>query len=487
MLLFQHMKTDVHTLALSIGKEYLMEVVHTFVKNEKILENINIDINELIHTISDKKLLRNFIVPIDIMNVLRVDKYRIELGHIIDNYDRIVDDWNNSYNFYSYLIEYMYQASKMFDTDKKSDKMHLCFSYKPKEPSNYNGLEDIKPTYNSILAKFSYKAYKKYTQHNGNCEEGCAYFFAFTCLYLVSKLYNILKPYIEDVNNFLKYSLTSLNPTIVGLVLSSKYSLGNVKVMTVISELAQLKADTPNLLIVNNNTSIKLTYISRGTSFTHKRYEATYPNFRSDNTGKRNVSITILGKDNDLEIKTDIVGLSNIKSIWGVASDKDMFGTLSIENFRDSMTRHVLSTMLSHTEQYNNAQKQAMVQIEKLYPKSIVFAASTPYQTTHLRDEYLNNLRYSLIKQNIFKDLSSETVSKKIELLHGKFHLNKYSMDYYITAIELESKDNSVIKKVLQGIGSKQQATIRKMIATLREASKEPTYALNKIYNRLFD
>lgn len=48
----------------------------------------------------------------------------------------------------------MKQAKDWFENDRVNGKMHLCFSYKPKQPSEYAHLEDTKVGYNSILAKF---------------------------------------------------------------------------------------------------------------------------------------------------------------------------------------------------------------------------------------------------------------------------------------------------------------------------------------------
>ncbi|DAA94149.1 TPA: hypothetical protein CPT88_08760 [Candidatus Gastranaerophilales bacterium HUM_8] len=435
MKTFEYHNSCLNIFSLSIGKKYLYEIADTLLHDfdEEAIIECHREINDFIYSVNDKKLLSQFVVPYEISKCLDDTSIVNSLAKGLDREITVANDWGQYYDFYSSLLNYMKQAKDWFENDRVNGKMHLCFSYKPKQPSEYAHLEDTKVGYNSILAKFYLIPYAKYTNHTKEHNEGCAYFVAFTFLFFISNLYKILKPYIVKVKKFLWLCLATLNPVVVGLTMTCQYNLGKTSAISVLYELLQLSSKTPNLHISKNSTQYSMT-------FTYTTLTSPFGNngsndFVRDNNGDRNVKMHVSGTSNILTLRFDFIGLAILNDILGKAVDKDLYSLPVNELLKMQIAGKALVYMLN----------------------------STNFKT---------------------KKITTDFLSVQAKVLLDKFKLKRYGIDYIIIATMLAKLDSKTINKKLKCIADKQKADIRKMIKAVQETQIEPSSCLKAIYDK---
>ena len=425
--------SETNIFSFSIGKEYLYLIADMCINDynrinseslsEDYIKGVYRDIDNFVYGIEDTKLLSQYVCPPIIARFFKNTKSIKSLARRLDINIPVCNDWtDNFYDFYYYLLRYMIQAKDRIKHDKTTGKMHLCFSYEPKQPSDYNGIDDIKVSYDSILCKFYLLPYLKHTTHKKVSQGGCAYFVAFTSLFVITHMYFILNPLIEDITEFLWHCFSILNPVVVGFTMTSTFDLGKVNAISVIYEFLQLTSKSPNLIIDKgyDTNSVNFVYTTLGKPFNHASHKDYKPLYITDTDGKRRVEILVSGSGHTLTVRYDFVGLSIIFDLLGKAVDKDIFSFPANEFGKMLLSGKTIQYMLSYTD-YKD------------------------------------------------KRLESEQLSYQAKMLVDKFSLTKYQMDYVIIATTLAKLDDSTISQKLRTLGFSQQAKIRKMIRAIRE------------------
>lgn len=440
--------SETNIFSFSIGKEYLYLIADMCIKDynrinseslsEDYIKGLYRDIDNFVYGIEDTKLLSQYVCPPIIARFFKNTKSIKSLARRLDINIPVCNDWtDNFYDFYYYLLRYMIQAKDRIKHDKTTGKMHLCFSYEPKQPSDYNGIDDIKVSYDSILCKFYLLSYLKHTTHKKVSQGGCAYFVAFTYLLVITHLYLILSPLINDITEFLWHCFSILNPVVVGFTMTSRFDLGKVNAMSVIYELQQLNSMSPNLYIDtgSNNNSVTFIYSTLGKPFNHANDNDYKPLYITDNDGKRRVQMLVSGSGHTLTVRCDFVGLAIIFDLLGKAVDKDIFSFPANEFGQMLLSGKTIQYMLSYTD---------------------------------FRE----------------KRLESEKLSYQAKMLVDKFSLTKYQMDYVVIATTLAKLDKESISKRLSSLGTAQQSKIRKMVKAVQEYNIPELNCLHSINSK---
>ncbi len=423
-MLFNHTKSETNIFSFSISKESLNDIIDSYVKDldKEEVKELHREVDNMVYSIGDTKLIKNYACPNELNKFFSNMEHIKALALRLDGRIHVSNDYEEDYDFHLHLLRYIIQAIGKIKNDKISGKMHLCFKYEPKQPSDYNGISDIKVSYDSILCKFYYSAYKKHIKNKGSSKGGCAYFVAFTYLLTITKMYHILQPLITDVSEFLWHCFSCLNPVVVGFTMTSKYRSKGINAMSFIYELLQLTSLSNNLIIEKNkpNNSVKFIYTTMGKPFKHSTHKNYKPPYMTDSDGKRKVQMLVSASKNILTIRYDFIGLSVLYDIIGKAVDKDLFSLPANDVMQIVISERTLLYMLSYTD---------------------------------FRD----------------KRLKSEKLSYQAKMLIDKFNLTKYQMDYVAIAITLARQDKETFSKKLSTLGSAQQSKIRKMIKAIKD------------------
>jgi len=494
---FTNITNMVNILTITIGKQYLYDIANTYLHGHD-MDVVSDIMTSIDHVVSEGYGVgggvAKFKLPREISNFLKKDNNISELGHDMDKYIVFRDQWDTTYDFFEPLLNYMKQAYGWYKEDRKTGKMHLYFKFAPTQPSDYEGLDDMRADFNSIMAKFYLSKYDKYSTHTKTSKEGCAYCITLFYLYIIGSLYRILRPFIDgDIYGFMKTCLLILNPVITGMTITSQYNTGDLSAISVISELQQLKAKNNRLTISSNKSdySIKFSYAPKGMRFKNKSNDDdTNTRFRTDRNGKRRVEVLVTGEGNTITIRTDLIGMDLIHDMTGLAGNKDLLSISSNESLLEYITSQVIRTILEHTHQYYWAKRFADSDVEGEFDEDfriLTDDGSDPEYTEQVKQEQKEILKDEKLKQKVFIGVKGNTSLPIAEILIKEFNLNKYSIDYIIIAIELAKKDDNYISRKLNdcGIASKQQALIRKMIARVRSLKTTRINSLNYIYNKL--
>lgn len=423
-MLFKYTKSETNIFSFSISKESLNDIIDCYVKDldKEEIKELRREVDNLIYSIEDTKLISNYVCPYE-LNRFFSNTERIKvLAKRLDSVLPVSNDYEEDYYFHLHLLRYITQAIGKVKNDSANGKMHLYFSYEPKQPSDYNGISDTKVSYDSILCKFYFLPYLKHTKHKKVSQGGCAYFVAFTYLLVITQMYYILQPLITNVSEFLWHCFSCLNPVVVGFTMTSKYRSKEINAVSFIYELFQLTSKSKNLIIEKNqaNNTVKFVYTTLGKPFKHSTHKGYKPLYMTDNDGKRKVQMLVSGRGNIVTIRYDFIGLAVLFDIVGKAVDKDLFSLPANDVLQMVIAEKTLLYMLSYTD---------------------------------FRD----------------KRLESEKLSYQAKMLVDRFSLNKYQMDYVVIATTLAKQDRETVSKRLSALGTAQQSKIRKMIRAVRD------------------
>lgn len=438
-MLFKHTTSETNIFSFSISKESLNDIIDCYVKDldKEEVKELRREVDNLVYSIEDTKLSSNYVCPYELnrffSNMERIKVLALRLDSIL----RVSNDYEEDYDFHLHLLRYITQAIGKAKNDSANGKIHLCFSYEPKQPSDYNGISDTKVSYDSILCKFYYSAYLKHIKPKGSSKGGCAYFVAFTYLLVISQMYYILQPLITDVSEFLWHCFSCLNPVVVGFTMTSRYRSKGINAVSFIYELFQLTSKSKNLIIEKNqaNNTVKFVYTTLGKPFKHSTHKGYKPLYMTDNDGKRKVQMLVSGRGNIVTIRYDFIGLSVLFDIIGKAVDKDLFSLPANDIMQMIISERTLLYMLSYTD---------------------------------FRD----------------KRLESEKLLYQAKMLVDKFNLTKYQMDYVVIATTLAKLDKESISKRLSSLGTAQQSKIRKMIKAVQSCNIPELDCLYSIDNK---
>lgn len=487
----------IDTMCVSVGKSYLDGLVDKYTNgfDDDVIDDSHRDIDDFVGGIGSREVLNNFKLPKDLDDFIS-NKHNLarDLACELDSSMPVQDVYfgfgDDFYDFHDSLLSYMKTAYNWLGDDSHNANMQLCFEFIPKEPSSYSGLSDIRTTYDSIMVKFNYNRYIKYTNHTMTSKEGCAYCISVIYLVIISNLYKILKPCIDDLYEFMKDCFTVLNPVVVGITTTSTYKLVGTSPTSVIYELLQLSSYTGRLNISKiSDYCVKFSFRTYDEPF-HDSTIAVFgkPEYENDSNGKRRVELLVGKSDNLLYITTTLVGMSIISDMTGMAGKKSLYSLPSKANVLGHIGLKTLSVLLSYTEQFAKAGKLAKQDIKELYVKKQPRLYVD--NTAENRRLYKDILTLDRQKDLAFRSLDVDMTSSIVHTLITEFNLNRYAMDYVIIANELSNKSDSTITQILNDmqVADKQKALIRKLVKRTRVLKQQkPVYALNSIYKMMSD
>ena len=435
---FDLVSMEASTITLSIGKKYLDSIVDYYVQDTDEKAVAHKEVNYFVNSIENKKdSIYKFKLFDELHDFLMSEDSIGALAYELRNAEEDFSYWH--------LLKHMQNTYKWFEGDKINKKVHLWFKLFPKEPTDYKSLGDTLPDYASIMCKFSLKQYVKYTYRELSSAEGWTYQICLLYLILINYMYFILKKYISDVGQFFEICFNILNPLIVGFTVKLGYSLGECNALDLIFALSKLTSCGKHLTKKNYKSGnvVEFAYHIMKGSFHHSDVNTEASKYRCDNRGKRLVKLLVSGKQNILSFSIDVIGLNAINDITGYAVNKTFYDFITDKNYFHIICCRVLSIILSNTVEYFESNK-----FEKL---------TSPY---------------------IF------TMNKELLKI---FNLERNNIDYLIIANELSNLEDKAISSVINHLGSKQQALIRKMVKSIKECkkikAKSPIYYLYRKVN----
>lgn len=469
---------ETNIISVSVGKKYLYKIADNYTHGYNDIDEYYREIDNFIRAISDKTLLNNFVLPEPILNFIYSKNANVEIDKI-DNYD---DKF--SYNYLLFHLRYVYGD---FIIDRETGKVHLFLNFEAKEPEENNTLEDTATNYKSILCKFYLNKYRKYTKRRQDSPEGWTYQLSMLYLYIIGNLYQILRPLVTDIAEFVTNCLLILNPIITGFTATTTFNIAETKALSVLYELSQLTSSGKHLHIHTDkkNSSTEFVFSTLGGTFHDSMKETPLSNFKGDNAGKRLVKLLITGSGNTLFFRMGFVGLGVIEDVTKLAGDKEFYSLITDEVELEAITYKTLRYMLSHTQQHSEALKQAEEQAFFLYKQK------DRVKLNRMKDKDFKTQAIRIIKDDILFSNAFTTFKpeQKLELaknLIEKFKLQKSAIDYVIIAIELAQYNDKTISEKLYSIASKQQAQIRKMIKLVKEHHLYPQeHVLNNLYQEV--
>lgn len=465
--------TDI--ISLSIGKKYMYMIADSLIKDTDFLKECHRDIDNLIGSIDNKDILNSFWLDAKIRRYFDNEDLQNELIEKLSQYELTDED-----NYYLCLLKHMKNVLDELEEDKKENKIHLFLKLKPKQPDNFNPIDDLRPVYKSILSKFSLKNYKKHKKESGNSAEGWTYQLCVLYFVIINSLYGIVKPYIDSTETYLIECFITLNPVIVGFRFHVQLKLNNRSALSVIHELFQLTSKDKRLQMHKRPdiSSIELIFVSKESTFSYADFQEEKTKFN----GERLLKLLITGKADTVNLRIDIVGQGGLEDTTGMACKKAFFSLITDEMVLEEIGYNVLKRVLSHTNQF-----ASVLNIANEFETAIYKQDKSRYifeNTKEAREQIKTLCKKNFIHNNVFKDLETETVLLVAKALLQEFKLSKYQIDYIIIANELAKYDNITISNEIASLGSKQQAQIRKMIDLVRNGkTNAPKYAINELFN----
>ncbi len=462
---------ETNIITLSLGKEYLYNIAHSFLKGFNDTNDCYREIDYFVNSIADKNKINKFVLSRELYSFIHSKRLN----------ELIKDLWLDDEEFsYSYLFYHAKNVYKQFIQDRKKAKVHLWLKFEPKEPDKYNRLDDTLPNYDSIMCKFYLHNYRKYTSDTNTSADGWTYQLCMFYLLVIGNLYRILRPYLTSVEDFITRCMLELNPIITGFTSTLDFNTKEIKALKIIYELMQLHSKGNYLQIHKNKhlNSIEFVYTTLGSTFHSALNDSEKSTYRGDNNGNRLVKLKVAGQDNILTMRIDIVGLGVLEDITGEAVQKSFYSCITEEITMEYIGYKVLKYMLSHTKEHETILNKAKTKTAKYYLSNLQHTHNL-FNKEDVIDSYSRHLLYN----NVFTNLKPETKLSLAEKLKNKFPIQKQGVDYIIIAIELAKYDNATISKKIKTLGSKQQAQIRKMIKYAQKLNLEPKQpVLNSIY-----
>lgn len=461
---------ETNIITLSLGKKYLSDIAHSFLKGFDDTEDCYREIDNFVNGIADKNRINKFVLPRELYRFIHSKRLN----------DLIKELWLDDEDFsYTYLFYHAKNVYKQFVQYRKNANLHLWLRFEPKEPDKYSRLDDTLPNYDSIMCKFYLHNYRKYTSITNSSADGWTYQLCMFYLPIIGNLYRILRPYITTIEDFITRCMLELNPIITGFTATLDFNLKQTKALRIIHELKQLRAKGNYLQIHTNKpkNSIEFVYTTLGSTFHSALNDSEKSNYRGDNNGNRLIKLKLTGEGNILTMKIDVVGLGVLEDITEQAVQKSFYSCLTDEVTMEYIGYKVLKYMLSHTKEHETTLNKAKTKATKYYLNNL------QHYNLFNKADVIDSVSRHLLYKNVFNNLNPETKLLLSEKLKNEFTLKKQGVDYIIIAIELAKYDNATISEKIKTLGSKQQAQIRKMIKYIQELSLKPTQSvLNSLY-----
>lgn len=462
---------ETNIITLSLGKKYLYNIAHSFLKGYEDIDDCYREIDYFVNGIADKKKINKFVLPRGLYAFIHSKR----LNELIE--ELWLDDEEFSYTYLFYHAKNVY---KQFIQDRKNANVHLWLRFEPKEPDKYNRLDDTLPNYDSIMCKFYLHNYRKYTSITNSSADGWTCHLCMFYLLIIGNLYRILRSYLTNIDDFITKCMLELNPIITGFTATLDFNIKHAKALSIIHELMQLHSKGNYLQIHANKpkNSVEFVYTTLGSTFHSALNDSEKSTYRGDNSGNRLIKLKVTGQGKIITMRIDIIGLGVLEDITGEAVQKSFYSCITEEITMEYIGYKVLKYMLSHTQEHKITLNKAKTKATKHYLSNLQHTRNL-FNKEDVIDSYSRHLLYN----NVFNNLNPETKLSLAEKLKNKFTLQKQSVDYIIIAIELAKYDNETISQKIKTLGSKQQAQIRKMVKYVQELSTEPKQpVLNSIY-----
>ncbi len=462
---------ETNIITLSLGKKYLYDIAHSFLKGFDDTEDCYREIDNFVNGIADKNKINKFVLPQGLYRFIHSKRLN----------ELIQELWLDDEEFsYTYLFHHVKNVYKQFIQDRKNANVHLWLRFEPKEPDKYNRLDDTLPDYDSIMCKFYFKNYRKYTTVSNSSADGWTYQLCMFYLLIIGNLYRILRPYLTNIEDFITKCMLELNPIITGFTATLNFNTKHIKALSILHELMQLHAKGNYLQIHTNKpkNSVEFVYTTLGSTFHSALNDSEKSTYRGDNNGNRLIKLKLTGECNTLTMRIDVVGLGVLEDITEQAVQKSFYSCITEEITMEYIGYKVLKYMLSHTQEHETILDKAKTKATKHYLNNLQHTRNL-FNKENVIDSYCRHLLY----KNVFNNLNSETKLSLAERLKDEFKLEKQSVDYIIISIELAKYDKEAISEKIKPLGSKQQAQIRKMIKYVQKLGLEAKRpVLNRIY-----
>ena len=462
-----------NSVSITVGKKYLFNIIDELVEDESLKEGCYIEIDNFIASIENSEKINSFTLNEDLLEFIQDNnKIKSEDEKFSTSLDRLDNEFSYTCLFYHFEYYYSY-----FLEDKKRNKMHLCFSFKPTESTVRKNLDDSLPIYNSFICKFQQSKYIKYVANRDNVY-GWNYLVSMVYLIILNYLYLIINPL--DLWEFFDTFFRNLNPVVTGLCFTTEYNCSKNEPFDIIREFYRLKSSDERRLLIHinpKNTQVKFNFSMMDGIFSNTlNLNDLKPKYIHDNKGKRLVKLIATKKDNKLVFKISIIGMNALRDLTQMEATKELYSYISSNCFLDSLAFKVLSNMLSLTQQHQKLKKYLERKVEQSNFRTIYSDKNSSFEK--------KELTRGLVQINAFKNITSINTLEIAKALVSKFKLERYAMSYIITVIELYQKTDKEISSLIKKFPPKQQAKIRKMIVFARNFQQKRHY-LNDIYRKV--
>ncbi len=474
ILTFENSKTLINSV--TVGKSYMKKIIDSYVVNNN--EDIYRELDNMILTIGSRENVDYFYLHDDIRKLFNNEDTFKELSEVLNRHLVLYDDFGYCFMYHAKHV------IKEFDERtngilKPKSVIHNYFKLQPKQPETYYNISDTNTKYNSIMSKMYLEKYNSYVDETDNGAGAWTFQLSATYLIIIDKLYRLLQAHITDVQKFFFDCVTMLNPIISGFTYKTEIT-SNMYALEIIHELMQLTSTGSFLTIKKNKDKSEVEFIFTTEKGTFSNYEKNYncPMYRQDKYGKRLVSVRISGSEKRLLLKVDIVGLQSIQDITEQACNPSLFSLNTDENYIEVMSYKILAIILSHTKEFQNDLAQCNKKARKLVDSGKITGLGSK---TSLK----GCVAEDLLRQTVFMSLEHERLLRPLMCLKEQIPLERGAVNYYRYVICGVNMADSEISQILKPLGSKQQATIRKMINTVKHFNYQGTPALHYLYREL--
>ncbi len=470
-LTFENTRTLINSI--SVGKRFLMNIIKHYGQEDN--EDIISELEYMVRSIGSIENVDNFYLHNNLRELFDNEKAYSELAKKLNRHLVLYDDFG--YCFMYHTRNTIRELDKLTNGfNKPESKMHNYFKLSPKEPDDYSNISDTNTKFDSVMSKMYLSKYNKYVDENDNGAGAWTFQLCTMYLIIVDKLYRLLQPYITDVADFFFRCVVELNPIITGFTYTTEI-MSKINALEFIYELAQLTSIGRHLTIKKNEDKSEITFIftTLNGTFTNNEQQHYSPIFRKDNKGKRKVQVRITGSGKRLFLKVDIIGLQSIQDLTEQACKPSLFSLNTDESYIEVITYKILSTMLSHTQQFQKDLEASNKNARKIVNSGKVESIASEED---IRKFYAEEQ----LRKNVFKSLQHETLLRPLLYLHKKFPIKKYNVTYYRYVVSALSMGDREISEMLKPIGSKQQAVIRKMINAVKSLNYTGIPALHHLY-----
>lgn len=336
---------ETNIITLSLGKKYLYDIAHSFLKGFDDTEDCYREIDNFVNGIADKNRINKFVLPRELYRFIHSKRLN----------DLIKELWLDDEDFsYTYLFYHAKNVYKQFVQNRKNANLHLWLRLEPKEPDRYSRIDDTLPNYGCIMCKFYLHNYHKYISNTNSSADGWTYQLCVFYLLIIGNLYRILKPYLTNIEDFITKCMLELNPIITGFTTTLNFNTKYIKALSILHELMQLHSKGNYLQIHSNKSknSIEFVYTTLGSTFHSALNDSEKSTYRGDNNGNRLIKLKLTGEGNILTMRIDVVGLGVLEDITEQAVQKSFYSFLTDEVTMEYIGYKVLKYMLSHTKEH---------------------------------------------------------------------------------------------------------------------------------------